>query len=148
MCVEVCGFRSEVGLEEYNPSSTPTAPHTMLSIETCKDDQDYVFDLDNGNTQNCAWLTKNPAKTYVRIEEYCVRGRVKGAYGLSCNCCHPCKDNVSFTFDHFKRKNYCGWNTVNVFCVKKGTVTKTKRSSWLLTLEILCFSLWFLLCTS
>ena len=113
MCVEGCGFCSEVGLEVPNPPATPTVPPTMLSTETCKDDPDYMFDLGNGSNQNCAWLTKNSAKTYISIEKNCVRGHVKEACGLSCNYCPPCKDNASFIFDHYKSMNCCGWNTVN-----------------------------------
>lgn len=85
MCVKVCGFCSEVGLEKPNLPSTPTVPPTVLSTKTCKDDLKYVFDLDNGSTQNCAWLTMNSAKTYISIEKNCVRGHVKEACGLSCN---------------------------------------------------------------
>jgi PT repeat. len=83
------------------PSAHPTnEPSTFPSDKptvTCVDNTSFTFQLDNGNTQDCEWLTKNADKTDGRIASYCIRGHVKGGCQKSCDFC-PCEDDASYRF--------------------------------------------------
>jgi len=74
-------------------------------------DELFTFILDNGEEQDCTWLTwRNDDE---RIERYCSRGDVNGGCQESCNSC-PCKDDPSYTFE-LDNKNilpceWFGWN--------------------------------------
>ena len=46
----------------------------LLDSETCKDSEDYSFQLDNGKTRNCSWFDKNLNKKSIRVDNYyCAR---------------------------------------------------------------------------
>uniref|UniRef100_A0A7S3VB36 Circumsporozoite protein n=1 Tax=Chaetoceros debilis TaxID=122233 RepID=A0A7S3VB36_9STRA len=74
------------------PSSTPT---------NCPDDSDHTFLLDNGDTEDCAWITisSDPARDAFRINHYCPRLHVRYICAGSCDACdEECADDPSFTF--------------------------------------------------
>ena len=88
--------------------------------QTCTDNPNFEFTLDNGNSGDCNWLTlNNPAN---RVSKYCGRGHVKGACSASCGFC-PCEDNSGFKFN-LKNGNEqdCAW-----FLIKN---TATRRLNY------------------
>eukprot|EP00557_Chaetoceros_sp_GSL56_P013945 CAMPEP_0176484408 /NCGR_PEP_ID=MMETSP0200_2-20121128/4438_1 /TAXON_ID=947934 /ORGANISM="Chaetoceros sp., Strain GSL56" /LENGTH=518 /DNA_ID=CAMNT_0017880879 /DNA_START=71 /DNA_END=1627 /DNA_ORIENTATION=+ len=58
-----------------------------ICVNTCNDDPNFTFKLNNGKTRRCAWFTKNPNKAPIRISRYCVRSDVSTACGESCGTC-------------------------------------------------------------
>ena len=78
---------------------------------SCADDSSFTFNLDNGKTQDCAWLTKNDSSATTRIVEYCAYGSVKFRCQSACaSCGEACADDFAFTFtlDIGKTEN-CSW---------------------------------------
>jgi hypothetical protein len=62
-------------------------------------DSSTNFTLDNGKSQNCAWLTehKTAATNTKRQQKYCGRSTV--SCDKSCGYCPaPCTDDATFTF--------------------------------------------------
>ena len=100
----------------HNPSALVlvsfSAPSQHPTIK-CIDNASFTFSLDNGNVQDCSWLTKNLTRREARIKRYCVRGPVKGACQKSCDFCH-CEDDPSYTFtlQNGVEQN-CKWLTRN-----------------------------------
>jgi hypothetical protein len=68
-----------------------------------------LFTLDNGNEQDCRWLTIRPDREDVRTARYCPRIDVKYACKLSCNNC-ICEDDPDYRFilDNGTEQD-CGW---------------------------------------
>ena len=72
------------------PSVTPSTFPSDSLFPTCIDSSTFTFTLDNGNKQNCAWLTKSASKITIRKNHYCVE--VKSACPASCDLCCPSSD--------------------------------------------------------
>jgi hypothetical protein len=92
-------------------TSSPSRHPITKAPTTCIDDPLFNFILDNGNVQNCQWLTRNsdPDTTASRIAKYCSRGHVKGACQSTCEYC-PCQDDVAFEFRlDIGRLRSCDW---------------------------------------
>jgi len=108
----------------YDPSSAPTlspsnAPTrspskipTNFPTESCSDDSEFTFALDDGEVQNCEWLTNDVEEAGVRIENYCYRGHVKGACQKTCSFCE-CVDDSEHTFEllNVEGTRSCTWLT-------------------------------------
>jgi hypothetical protein len=58
-----------------------------LCPQLCEDDRSFTFRLDNGNMQNCNWLTANESKTAFRTGKYCAKDDVSSACAESCSSC-------------------------------------------------------------
>jgi len=70
---------------------------TAAPVGTCSDDTTFVFDLDNGNSVGCDWLTKNVNVVTARKAKYC-NGDVLGNCLSSCDNCSCASDIPAFTF--------------------------------------------------
>jgi hypothetical protein len=53
----------------------------------CDDDIEFTFELDNGNTQDCAWFTWQTTRSARRKERYCGRDNVAAACLSACDNC-------------------------------------------------------------
>ena len=83
----------------------------LAAAQTCIDDATFSFDLNNGNNQDCKWLTKNWKQAPDRIATYCVVPAIKGACSNSCGSC-PCADTSGFTFTlNNGNMQQCDWFT-------------------------------------
>ena len=69
------------------------------TVVSCADDSCFTFNLDNGETQDCAWLTKKYSSATTRIVKYCTYGSVKFRCQSACaSCGESCADDFGFTF--------------------------------------------------
>lgn len=103
-----------------SPSSSPTV--------SCDDDPLFTFQLFNGQTRTCKWLTKNERKSQNRISRYCKKENVQTGCQATCDACFKmassmptqgpsaviCYDDPSFLFqlDNGKVRK-CPWLTRN-----------------------------------
>lgn len=116
--------RSPTTSPTNTPSKSPVyipPPTNNLEPRACLDDSTFTFQLDDGSTQNCAWLSRNINE----LDNYCGRGHVKGACKASCNFC-VCADDSSFTFRLVSngRRRRCNW------LVKNSRKMKNRRENY------------------
>lgn len=96
-------------------TKSPTVPpspapiNTVVVEQTCSDEVDGTFTLNNGKTKKCIWLSKNAKREKRRKNRYCGLNRVKLVCPSSCDFCE-CSDDDSYTFstDNVGTKN-CAW---------------------------------------
>jgi hypothetical protein len=90
-------------LPSISPSVSSTIPSVILSQTKqrnsqfgqqgsyCDDDVEFTFELDNGNTQDCAWFTAwftwQTTRSARRKERYCGRDNVAAACLSACDNC-------------------------------------------------------------
>ena len=67
---------------------SPTKAPTMAPVITCEDDVSYTFTLENENTQNCAWFSKNALTFADRQAMYC--NTTQNGRLISEVCCAGC----------------------------------------------------------
>jgi hypothetical protein len=66
-----------------NTNSPSIAPTAVL----CQDDPNFSFQLDNGLTKQCTWLTQNERRARKRISKYCTRTNVQIGCEATCGTC-------------------------------------------------------------
>ena len=70
------------------PSNEPSIDPSMSMIpSSCDNNANFSFKLDNGNIQDCVWLTSRAKKIVRRKERYCERDNVVAACQLFCDSC-------------------------------------------------------------
>jgi len=78
---------SEIRIANYcGKAEVKTACVQSCDFCACVDDDAFEFELENGDTQDCAWLTTNFSKKEIRIAKYC-EGDVVDACTASCGAC-------------------------------------------------------------
>ncbi|GFH54739.1 hypothetical protein CTEN210_11215 [Chaetoceros tenuissimus] len=93
------------------PSSQPSSRPTI----SCVDDINFIFTLDNGNTQDCNWLTKNSLNAEFRIAKYCPRFEVRNRCRITCDncdCVDTPREEFKFRIDNGLSRG-CEWISRN-----------------------------------
>jgi len=91
------------------PTILPSPLPSQFPTETCVDDFNFNISLDNGNLQDCRWLTMNKLKTQSRIKKYCARREIQKACKQTCYNC-ICEDDLVYRFllDNGSEQD-CSW---------------------------------------
>jgi len=108
--------------ERCNREDVPIACPIQCGL-CCADDAKFSFELDNGETQDCAWIKFK----YLKRKDFCDRAQIKSACALTCNnCLGPvkprearedtsdvdCVTDPDYRINGKKKKN-CNWVAEN-----------------------------------
>ena len=82
----------------------------------CKDNDNFTFEVGNGQSAGCEWITASPVNTAKRIANRCDRNIPRTYVGNQCRetcglCNDGCKDNESFQFSvqNGQKQVGCDW---------------------------------------
>jgi len=82
-----------------SPTKHPSFQPSNFPTETCEDDNDFTFRLENSFTTivDCRWFTKNQLNEETRRNKYCPKREIREACKKTCDNC-VCRDDLNFIF--------------------------------------------------